>query len=181
MHSVYCEQAAAQDQPDQSGIVPVSGLLRELIFAMREAGAAASADASTERLSLVLMDQLNVSRGPRSWSPPVLVGLLADIGTAIVTNPADSRTLHEWSRVAGRATKTLSREFLRQTGMTFTDYRQQIRLHAALHRLRSGASVTAVAYDLGFSSTSSFVAAFRKATGTTPGRYLKSRSREPRK
>ena len=77
----------------------------------------------------------------------------------------------------GRATKTLSREFLRQTGMTFTDFRQQIRLHAALHRLSSGARVTAVAYDLGFSSTSGFVAAFRKAIGTTPGRYLKSRLR----
>jgi AraC-like DNA-binding protein len=45
-------------------------------------------------------------------------------------------------------------------------------MSAALSRLATGASVTRVAHDIGYGSTSAFVVAFRRATGTTPGAYF---------
>ena len=41
----------------------------------------------------------------------------------------------------------------------------------ALERLEKGASVTEVAFDLGFSSASAFVYSFRRKLGVPPGQY----------
>ena len=54
---------------------------------------------------------------------------------------------------------------------------QQARLLAALERLALGQTVTATALDLGYDSTSAFIAMFRKALGTTPGRYFSNGTR----
>jgi AraC-like DNA-binding protein len=43
-------------------------------------------------------------------------------------------------------------------------------LHA-VHQLAAGESVTSTALDAGYASTSAFISVFRKAFGTTPGRY----------
>ncbi|WP_244284933.1 helix-turn-helix domain-containing protein [Acetobacter persici] len=40
---------------------------------------------------------------------------------------------------------------------------------------RGGASIQQVAYDLGYESVPSFVTMFRKALGTSPGRYMAER------
>jgi AraC-like DNA-binding protein len=56
--------------------------------------------------------------------------------------------------------------------MGFERWRTQLRIAAALRELGKGASVTRVAHDVGYASTSAFVAAFRRTTGTTPGAYF---------
>jgi AraC-like DNA-binding protein len=57
-------------------------------------------------------------------------------------------------------------------GLSFGKWRQQVRLLRALERLAAGAAVTEVAFDLGYDSPSAFVTMFRRALGTTPGRYF---------
>src|SRR5436305_1492043 len=44
----------------------------------------------------------------------------------------------------------------------------------SLHLLAEGEAVAEVANAVGYESTSAFVAAFRRALGTTPGRYFKN-------
>jgi len=58
--------------------------------------------------------------------------------------------------------------------MTFSKWRQQLRLLRAMQRLASGEKVTAAALEAGYNSTSAFISMFRKQLGTTPTRYLKS-------
>lgn len=58
--------------------------------------------------------------------------------------------------------------------MTFAKWRQQLRLLHGMQWLASGEKVTAAALEAGYSSTSAFIAMFRKQLGTTPTRYLKS-------
>ena len=55
--------------------------------------------------------------------------------------------------------------------MSFGRWRRQARLLQALRRVAEGASVSSVALDVGYESTSSFIAMFRRTLGTTPGRY----------
>ena len=68
--------------------------------------------------------------------------------------------------------RTLTRLFQRETGMSFVRWRQQLHIGLALQRLASGTSVTNVALDLGYESTSAFIAMFRRMLGTTPARYF---------
>lgn len=56
--------------------------------------------------------------------------------------------------------------------MSFGRWRQQLHIGLALQRLASGQSVMNVAFDLGYESTSAFIAMFRRMLGTTPARYF---------
>ncbi len=96
---------------------------------------------------------------------------LVDVAGLLADNPADQRTLAELGRAVGAAERTLSRLFREQTGITFPQWRGQLRLHHALKLLATGLPVTRVAADCGYRSPSAFIEAFRAAFGTTPGRY----------
>lgn len=73
--------------------------------------------------------------------------------------------------------RTFTRRFVENTGMTFVAWRQQVCLLEATARLSHGASITEVAFALGFSSPSAFTSVFRRNLGETPLRYLaKSRA-----
>ena len=172
MHSVYCESTILRGLPDRSGIVQVSSLLRELILAMHEVPLIAGPDGKVRRMASVLADQITLQWPPRLLAPPVLSQRLKPIGDSLQSDPADSRTLKQWAAELGITTRTLARAFERETQMSFISYRQQARLQAAIARLATGEAVTTVAYDVGFSSPSNFIAMFRKATGLTPRRYF---------
>ena len=94
-------------------------------------------------------------------------------------DPADGRTLSELGREVGAAERTLSRLFREQTGISFPQWRGQLRLHHALALLVTGRPVTRVAADCGYRSPSAFIEAFRAAFGTTPGRYMSSHEAAP--
>ena len=77
--------------------------------------------------------------------------------------------LAEIARAVHSSSFHLARVFRRETGIPIHQYRQQLRLRAALERLLAGeADLTGLALDLGFASHSHFSSAFRGAFGTTP-------------
>jgi AraC-like DNA-binding protein len=94
--------------------------------------------------------------------------------TALMADdPGRDRSLAELGRATGTGERTLSRLFRAETGMTFPQWRAQLRLHYSLALLASGRSVTATAIDCGYSTPSAFTAAFRATFGTTPAAYRK--------
>ncbi len=78
----------------------------------------------------------------------------------------------DWGEIVGASARTLSRLFVRELNMTFDEWRRQVRLQEALYRLAQGRSVSSVAYDLGYESSSGFIEMFRKTLGRTPGQYF---------
>jgi AraC-like DNA-binding protein len=56
--------------------------------------------------------------------------------------------------------------------MSFGRWRQQLRLMQALRLLAEGHTITHAALEAGYSTTSSFIAMFRRTLGTTPARYF---------
>lgn len=71
--------------------------------------------------------------------------------------------------------RSLLRLISRETGMSFGRWRQQLGVMLAIKWLAGGASIQQVAADLGYESVPSFVTMFRKAIGTSPGRYMAER------
>jgi AraC-like DNA-binding protein len=64
--------------------------------------------------------------------------------------------------------------------MSLGRWRQQARLLHAMRLLARGEPVTSTALEVGYESTSAFIAAFSNALGTTPGRYYRARNGERR-
>ncbi|NBH03765.1 AraC family transcriptional regulator, partial [Amycolatopsis sp. SID8362] len=95
-----------------------------------------------------------------------------DVERALLANPADPRTLAEFGRDVGASERTLARVFAAECRMPFGTWRTQVRLRASLPLLAQGTPLETVAYRVGYSSASAFVAAFRRAVGVTPGAYF---------
>jgi AraC-like DNA-binding protein len=81
--------------------------------------------------------------------------------------------LVDWADRSGLSRRTLTRLFRRETGQSFSAWRQRVRLLEALARLGAGESVTSVALDVGYDSPSAFTAMFRRELGAAPRRYLR--------
>ncbi|GEM79911.1 hypothetical protein VSU01S_21560 [Vibrio superstes NBRC 103154] len=74
----------------------------------------------------------------------------------------------------GASTKTVTRLFKIETGMSYQDWRHQWRLLKAIELLSREMQVNDVAHSLGFCSDSAFIAFFKKQTGQTPLNFIKS-------
>jgi AraC-like DNA-binding protein len=95
---------------------------------------------------------------------------------ALAADPAAPVSLRVLAVHAGLSPFQLCRAFRRQTGLTLTAYRNELRLRQSLERVASGEELTGVALDLGFSSHSHFSSAFRRCFGTTPSVFRRAAS-----
>ncbi|MFJ8224675.1 AraC family transcriptional regulator [Streptomyces griseus] len=150
-------------------VLAVSPLLRELLIAYTRA----EDDDRPERARLraVLLDQLRASAQQPLHLPTPTTPLLRALCDILRADPADSRTLAELGHLVGASDRTLSRLFRSDLGMTFPQWRTQLRLHHALILLTERTPVTAVAHQCGWSSTSAFIEVFRRTFGHTPGSH----------
>ncbi|SMF17098.1 transcriptional regulator, AraC family [Tistlia consotensis] len=162
--------------PAEPAVLSVTPLARELILRLMElpvdAAGTTLPDRTWTRLIAALLDELKGLDVAALHLPLPSDRRARRVAEALLAAPDDGRRLEDWARFAGAAPRTLLRAFKRETGLGFAAWRQQARFLAALPRLAAGDPVTAVALDLGYDSPSAFVAAFRRAFGTTPGRYF---------
>ncbi|MCW0214325.1 MAG: AraC family transcriptional regulator [Pseudonocardia sp.] len=93
------------------------------------------------------------------------------IATALLADPADDRALDGWARTLGISERTITRAFRRTTGLSFVQWRQALRVHTALTLLAEGHDVQATSDRLGYAQPSTFIEAFRRVMGATPGAY----------
>lgn len=76
----------------------------------------------------------------------------------------------------GASTKTVTRLFKAETGMSYQDWKLQWRLLKAIELLSRNMQVNDVSHWLGFSSDSAFIAFFKKQTGQTPLSFMKKKA-----
>jgi len=94
---------------------------------------------------------------------------LADAARAKVSADAASRwSLGRLADSLGVSPYHLCHTFRRERGSTLSAYRTRLRVHQSLERVVAGDSLTAVAFDLGFSSHSHFTTSFRRVFGVRP-------------
>lgn len=101
-------------------------------------------------------------------------GYALAVARALALDPADDTRLDEWAGRLHLSVKTLQRDFTREFGMPFSQFRSALRLRAA-RALLSSHSVGAVAHRVGYASPSAFVAAFTREHGYTPGAHAAQR------
>ena len=155
----------------QPTVLSVSRLLRELIIAITDDPARRGEE--QHDLKRVALHQLKPAPALQFHLPQPGDERLRDVTAILAEDPGSDRTLAELGRAVGAGERTLSRLFRAETGMTFPQWRAQLRLHHSLTLLASGLSVTATAIACGYSTPSAFTAAFHATFGTTPGTYRK--------
>ncbi|MCG8358462.1 MAG: helix-turn-helix transcriptional regulator [Kiloniellales bacterium] len=173
MRTLYVDSGAVAGLPRECGVVEVSPLLRELILAATALPDRYDETGPEGRLIAVILDRLRELSSVPLHLPQPRDSRVLRVTEALQRAPADKRSLTDWAKTAGASERTLARLFRRETGMSFRDWRQQARLIQALVWLAEEQPVTSVALDLGYDSTSAFIAAFKRAFGITPARYFR--------
>lgn len=173
LRNLFIDNSVTGTLPKECTVLKVSPLLRELILESVARGNSYSPDSAAYRLNLVIIDELRTMKPTDLHLPLGRDERLSRAMDMLLEHPGDNRTIHELALAAGASSRTLARLFVKETGLTFGAWRKRLILQEAIERLGNGQHVTAVAYDLGYQSLSSFIEMFRQALGAPPGQYMR--------
>ncbi len=172
MRTLYFDPDIVRDMEARCMVVSIPPLLKELILEFAKLPLLYELGGKHERLVNVLLDRVQLLKVDPLDLPIPRDSRLLNIFEHLKENPADNRSIEQWSKESGMTSRTLSRLFSRETGMSFRQWKQQIRILEALRQLGQNIAVTTVAFNLGYDSPSAFIAMFKKALGKTPGQYF---------
>ena len=169
LRALYVHADAAPFQRPACEVLAVSPLLRELIVALSQADEDAPREAL---LAALILDELS-----RSATRPIRVALpddkrLKTLCDTLIADPASTLTLHDWSQRVGASERTLARLFEQDLGLTFGQWRQQVRLAHAAPLIARRLPLSQVAAELGYASQSAFSAMFKKTFGQSPSAFF---------
>ncbi len=135
------------------------------------------ADAKVERIAELLLLAISelLEMGNPSPSQPSPGKRLFPALEHLRRAPGEPITLETAATLCRVSPAYFSRRFRQLFGMTYTNYARTYRLRLAARRLiAGGASISEIAYGVGFSSPAHFSARFRERFGMTPREYRAS-------
>lgn len=95
--------------------------------------------------------------------------------TINLINENTSISLSEAAQELGVSSHYLSRQFSKETNMSFTKYKQNVAVKHAIKLMEiSNSSITEIALDLGFPNVNYFSKVFKQITGVSPKKYKKN-------
>ncbi|MFC0169715.1 helix-turn-helix transcriptional regulator [Pseudoduganella danionis] len=160
--------------PQQPAIVTVTPVLRALAAQAAGWNPEAGLTAAQQRLTAVLLDELQQPAQTALHLPMPQDRRLQRIAHALMAEPLDTRSMTAMAIWAGISPRNLNRLFRHETGCSYGQWREQLRLAVALEQLARGAAVAAVADALGYACPSNFIVMFKRHFGRAPGRYFRT-------
>ncbi|MFY1666462.1 AraC family transcriptional regulator [Pseudomonas sp. Pseu.R1] len=175
--SLYVAVEHCQVLPGQPCTLMISDILKAILHDFAERDVKVPESERDRRLAQVLLDQLQSAKVQTRYLPYAESGGLHAVMTALQSSPGDNRTLAEWATQVNVSERTLARQCLRELGMSFGDWRQRLRFLSSIQALDKGMTVQEVAFDMGYSSASAFIAMFQREAGCTPDQYRRQARR----
>ncbi|WP_223144737.1 helix-turn-helix domain-containing protein [Mycetocola sp. JXN-3] len=168
MEGIYLDPAGCPLAWAQPTVVEVSPLAAQLIgYLAGDLAEDARISAETVLLQVLAPVDKATIELPLPTDPRA-----REVAAILLARPDDQRGLDALARQVGSSSRTLLRLFVAETGLTFTQWRVNARLQAAMAYLAAGEPVGRVADRVGYATASAFVAAFRRVTGHTPAAYF---------
>jgi AraC-like DNA-binding protein len=180
-HEVRCRSAVSirtlyvdtpHDLRRECRVIEVSDLLRALILETMALPREYDPAGREGRIVQLLLDSIETPSTGVLCAPMPHEPRLLRVCQALIDDPTRADSLDDWAEQACMSRRTFTRLFREQTGMSLAEWRQHVRLLEAMARLACGQPVTTTAYDVGYESPSAFTAAFQRAFGVPPSRYM---------
>lgn len=167
--TLYLCAALSAALPERACSLEITPLTAMLLSHLRQNPPALPLSDEHSRLLMVLRDQLIRAPVKDNFLPfsgdPVIRPILERLEQA----PGDNTPLAILAREAGVTMRTLHRKCETTLGMPLNEWRQRLRVVRALALLEQGEKIESVAFEMGYSSASAFIAMFSRQTGRTPG------------
>lgn len=172
--AIYIAPALCGVLPAQACILPVSSIIRAVLADLAARDIRRPETPADLRLAQVVVDELAKAPIQHSYLPGASTPALAQVLQALQAEPGDHRSVADWAQQVHLTERTLARHCLRELGMTLGEWRQRLRFLRAVDALEAGRSVQQIAFDLGYSTASAFIAMFQRETGATPEQYRRA-------
>ncbi|MFV0367805.1 MAG: AraC family transcriptional regulator [Hyphomicrobiaceae bacterium] len=174
--SLWIASDVAESLPTECTVFAVTPLLKALVIEAAQIEGENDRDGYRDRVTKLIFDQLRRAEAlPAALPWPLDGSRLIPLCEALYTNPADQRGPDAWGRELGMSERTLARRFEAELAMGLRSWRRRLRLFKAIELLGGGLDVTRTAMEVGYSSTSAFVFAFRAELGCSPQAYMRRR------
>lgn len=170
--TLFVDPLARADLPESCGVVEISALLKALIVAAISIESRPPRGGRDERILELILDELRLLPMlafslPKPASPELL-----RLCQMVSERIADPWSLADAAKMLGVSERTVSRQFQRETQISFVEWLRNQRLLLALERLALGDSVLSVALAVGYDSPSAFSAMFKSRLGSAPSDYF---------
>lgn len=172
--SLHVGPAWVDQLPEQSTLMMVKPLTIEMIMASATPAWTKRSPEYRNHFSRVMIDDVvNAKQLPRNFAPlpksPYLLKILRELH-----DPDKAGwTMAEWAEHVHMSERTLGRNALRETGMTFYNWRLQHLFLRSIEHLAEKLSVDEVAALAGYRNTSAYIKVFKEVFGMTPGTYAR--------
>jgi AraC-like DNA-binding protein/quercetin dioxygenase-like cupin family protein len=169
--SVLIEPDACEGRGVSCQVLTVSTLLRSLLIAATNVPAEYDLEGRDGLVMALLVAEILQAPIVPLAVPFPRSAALARKCHAFLARPDAKVAIDDWSAALGVSRRAFTRAFRRETGLSFTAWRTQACLLAALPRLAAGETVTSIAVDLGYDSPAAFATMFRRLLGIPPSQY----------
>ena len=149
-------------------VVVASPMIKELVLGLFETERSDDMRALMARLLLHAL--VETAYLPTYLPMPTDERLKNTLLTLIAKNDWQ-QSLDEVSARSHMSSRTFTRRFTSEVGMSFRDWRQRARLVKSLDLLALNQSIKSIAHTMGFASTSAYCAAFRDLFGRIPSEF----------
>ncbi len=173
-HNLYLPENSGHKQVDDYSVVLISKMVHHLIEALTPPVEPEETHHQRYRLMLPLLFHELSAAAPATagFLPFPRERRLCAVTRILTADMGNEDTLDQLSAGVGATARTLSRLFRHDTGLTFSQWRQQLKIMESISLMAQGRTIEEIAQRLGYFNGSAFIAMFRRTLGETPQRYF---------
>lgn len=173
---IHLPKKYTENLPDEITTFGTSELLLAVFRRVRVYDKTTAENSPYVRLLAVLIDEISCLKKANHLHIPIpRATSLTKVAAEILKNPSDMQSIDHWSSVAAMSRRSFTKHFKKETGLSFSLWRQRVKLVAALKMLEEKRTNTEIALTLGYKNASTFNVLFSRQFGISPGKYFLSR------
>jgi len=171
---LYFEQKQAEYLPHCTTVISCSQFLQTLLAQAELIPKEYHWRSKDGRLFRLIGDHFACAPSIDTYLPYPKDERLTNITDKLLKHPALKSDLVSWGKFVNVSSRTLTRRFKQETGITYSEWRQRLNIQIAIKHLAQQDSISSIAQLLGYESSSAFIYMFKKQMGISPKQYLKS-------
>lgn len=156
---------------DQCEVVKVSKLMHALLMTATDIPRLYELNGRDATVFQLLIYEIQNAKALPFHIPLPQDPILLALCQSFIQSPNIHEPLAKWANLTHKSTRTFARFFQKETGMTFSQWRQKICLLYALTELTKKQPITNIALSLGYESISAFSAMFKKSFNYSPSEF----------
>lgn len=173
LYSIYVDPLARADFPYKTQVVNVSPLMHALMPKLVGMDSHYFPHSIEEWTIELFLNELRSLSDLYAFELPYPKELeYQEICHYITENLDYPWSVADFSKRLKVSDRTVTRQFYKQTGLSFVEWLRRKRMQVALELLTSGEPITQVALQVGYDSPSAFTTVFKQRLGFTPRDYV---------